>query len=63
MSISLDLMETEKIILELIINGNRLSPKLSDLLNNSYSYSVLYVRVVPVNHVMLSFLPEAQIHQ
>lgn len=41
-------METERLTLELVINRNRLSPKLSDLLNNSYSYSVLYVRVVPV---------------
>lgn len=40
-------METERLILELMIKGNRLIHKLSDLLNNSYSYSVLFVRVVP----------------
>lgn len=48
MSCSLDLMETERLILELMIKGNRLISKLSDLLSNSYSYSVLFVRVVPV---------------
>lgn len=56
-------METERLILELMIKGNRLISKLSDLLSNSYSYSVLFVRVVPVAIEMLSFLSEAQIHQ